>query len=156
MIENRSFYTVTDEPTAELYRAIIAEACHNCDRFSLVQRNELVFDEEATKFFVELHPHLLQERIVSEWPGTQLLGGQAVLREYRLTAATVAILARHVDGLYDWCQPSLPEDLVFWRPSAGPWLVAITHERDAYFDISPRERDELLRAIPALVELLSP
>lgn len=150
MNEQRRSYTVMHEPRAEQYRAILGEALRHCDRFSLVQRSDGITDESATRLLSELRPYLRQERSVSEWPGTTLLGGWAMLREYDLLGATVAILEQAAEGLYDWCQPSKPEDLVFWRPSNGPWLVTVAHERDAYFEITPAEREELLHAIPSL------
>jgi hypothetical protein len=150
MEEQRQSYTLTREPRADLYRAILGEALRRCDRVSLVQRSEGGLDASATRLLAELAPHLRQEQRVSAWPGTTLLGGQATLREYELVEATAAILARAAEGLYDWCQPSRPEDPVFWRPSGGPWLVTIAHERDAYFEITPEEREELLSAIPSL------
>ncbi|MBU6429644.1 MAG: hypothetical protein KGR26_11570, partial [Cyanobacteria bacterium REEB65] len=80
----------------------------------------------------------------------------ATLREYELSEVTVAILGAAVDGLYEWCQPRRPEDLVFWRRSNGPWLVTIAHERDAYFETTPEELKELLRQLPALSYLVEP
>lgn len=154
MNEQGRAYTITQEPRAELYRAILKEALQHCDRFSLVQRSEGILDESATKILADLHPYLRDERSVSEWPGTVLLGGRATLREYDLLEATVTILERAATGLYDWCQPSMPDDPVFWRPSNGPWLVTIAHERDAYFEITPTERDKLLRVIPSLSTLI--
>jgi hypothetical protein len=150
MNEKRQSHTIMREPRGELYRAILGEALQRCDRFSLVQRSEAGIDESATRLLAELGPHLRQQRSVSEWPGTSLLDGRATLREYDLLEATAAILARAAEGLYDWCQPSRPEDLVFWRRSDGPWLVTIAHERDAYFEMTRAEREELLRAIPSL------
>jgi len=150
MNEQRRTYTITHEPRAKLYRAILKEARRHCDRFSLVQRSEGTFDESATRILESLRPYLRDERSVSEWPGTVLLGGRATLREYEMQEATEAILERAATGLYDWRQPSMPDDPVFWRRSNGPWLVTIAHERDGYFEITPAERDELLRVIPSL------
>lgn len=154
MIEQRRSITVAREPKGVLYRGLLGEALRYCDRFSLVQRSECIIDESAKALLLELAPHLRQERTVSEWPGTKLLGGTASLFEYELCEASAAILGRAADGLYDWCQPGKPEDLVLWRASDGPWLVSIAHERDAYFEISSTERDELLQSIPALSEAI--
>jgi len=154
MSTQRRSFTVTQEPRGEQYRALLGEALRHCDRFSLVQRSECIIDEAAKKVLVELSPHLREERTVSEWPGTKLLGGTATLREYELSEASAAILGRVAEGLYDWCQPARPEDLVLWRASDGPWLVTIAHERDAYFEVTAAERDELFRAIPALSSVI--
>jgi hypothetical protein len=113
-----------------------------------VQRGGIRFAASAKALLAELAPHLRQEQSVSEWPGTRLLKGSATQREYELAAATVAILERAADGLYDWRQPARPEDPVFWRRAGGPWLVTIAHERDAYFEVTEAEREGLLRSLP--------
>jgi hypothetical protein len=155
MIEQESV-TITSEPRGELYRALLGEALRHCDHFTVVQRSERQIGESAETLLLELSSHLRQERAVTEWPGTKLLGGTATLREYDLSEASAAILARAVEGLYDWCQPERPEDLIFWRASGAPWLVSIAHERDAYLEVTPAERDELLRTLPALATALEP
>jgi len=153
MVERRAF-TLAQEPTGELYRSILAKALQHCDRFTLVQRRECIIDESAKKVFSELSGHLRQERDVSEWPGTKLLDDTAILREYELSEASVAVLGRVVEGLYEWCQPGRPEDPVFWRVSGGPWLVTIAHESDAYFEMTSAEHEELVRSVPALSAVL--
>jgi hypothetical protein len=149
MPAQRQSVTLAHEPRGDLYRALLVEALRLCNRFSLVQRGECIIDESAKAILAELSPHLREERSVSEWPGTRLLNGMAILREYELNEATAAILGRTA-GLYDWCQPSRPEDLTFLRTSRDPWLVTIAHERDAYFEVTPPEWEDLLRRVPAL------
>ena len=150
MTAQRQSVTLTREPRGDLYRALLVEALRQCNRFSLVQRSECIVDESAKALLAELSPHLREERSASEWPGTKLLSDTAILREYELSEATLAILGSAAAGLYDWCQPRRPEDLTFWRASREPWLVTIAHERDAYFEVTPAEWDELLRRVPAL------
>lgn len=150
MSAQRHSVTLAHEPRGDLYRALLVEALRLCNRFSVVQRSECILDESAKAVLAELSPHLREERSASEWPGTKLLIGAALLREYELSEATVAILGRVAAGLYDWCQPRRPEDLTFWRASREPWLVTIAHERDAYFEVTPAEWEGLLRRVPAL------
>jgi len=97
-----------------------------------------------------LEPYLRSERSVSEWPGTKLLNGTAVLREYELLEESSLILETAVHGLYEWSQPSRPEDLVLWRGDGEPWLVTIAHEHDAYFLLTPTECEDLLSAVPSI------
>jgi len=62
----------------------------------------------------------------------------------------VEVLTKSASGLYDWVQPSLPEDLCLLRPDETPWLVTISHERDAYLVLDAKEHVELVREIPEL------
>jgi hypothetical protein len=119
-----------------------------------VQRKGCGFDPEAEAILVDLSPALRQEREVSEWPGTRLLMGTALLREYELTERTRDALSRAVRGLYGWCQPARPEDLILWRADGEPWLVSIAHERDGYFWLTPSEALDLVSRLPALGSLL--
>lgn len=154
MNEHREAITLTREPRGEVYRALLSEALRHCHRFTLVQRRACILDASASALLSQLGPHLLEERTVSEWPGTKLLDGTATLREYEMRDESISILTRAVEGLYDWCHPARLEDPVFWRKSDGPWLVTIAHERDAYFELTPAERDDLLRTLPALSSVL--
>jgi hypothetical protein len=86
----------------------------------------------------------------SEWPGTKLLRGTARLLRYSLLADSGSILARLVSGLYDWRQPSMPEDLCLIRQSGEPWLVTISHERDAYLRMESDEWGSLVAEISGL------
>jgi hypothetical protein len=88
------------------------------------------------------------EREVSEWPGTRLLAGTAVLRDYELSEAMTSALGEAADGLYEWCQPSRPEDLVLWGGDGEPWLVTIAHERDGYLWLTPAEARDLVARLP--------
>jgi hypothetical protein len=150
----RQSVTISQEPRDELYRAILRESLQHCLRFSLVQATDRSIHDSAKLILSQLSPHLATEQIVSEWPGTRLLKGTATLRQYELCEASLTTLERAAQGFYDWCQPERPEDLVFWRPSNEPWLVTITHEQDAYFEVTPTEQDALVRAIPDLLSLI--
>jgi hypothetical protein len=59
-------------------------------------------------------------------------------------------LALAADGLFDWVEPRLPEDPCLLREDGTAWLTTIAHERDAYFTLTPEERDQLLREVPDL------
>ena len=63
---------------------------------------------------------------------------------------TAKILGEAVEGLFDWIEPELPEDLCILRPDGSPWLVTISHEQDAYFQLSDKEKGELTELVPDL------
>jgi hypothetical protein len=153
MSDQRSTFTVTAELRGSLYIAVLREALHHCSRFSLVERTMPVPGKSVAATSAQLSAYLLQERSVSEWPGTRLLRGSAILREYALSEASVEQLGA-VEGIYDWRHPDRPEDLILWRNAAEPWLVTIAHERDAYFKLTPGERQALVDKLPGLFPLL--
>lgn len=95
-------------------------------------------------------PHLRERRMVSEWPGTQLIGHEAELRQYFVTPSLVAALAGAVDRLYAWQEPDFPEDLCLYRDDGSPWLATIAHESDAYLTLHDDELDEVLKKVPGL------
>lgn len=150
MSDERRAYTITKELREGRYRAILQEGLRHCSRFSLVQRRECIMDDCGESLLRALEPYLRNERFASEWPGTKLLNGTAVVREYELVEESAKILETAVHGLYEWSQPSRPEDLVLWRRDGEPWLVTIAHEHDAYFLLTPTEHDQLSRAVPTL------
>ena len=134
---------------------LIDEGMRFCTLFSIVQRHEQGMEPEAVTLLSELKPFLRDEREVSEWPGTKLFAGMATLREYELTEPSHLVLIGAARGLYDWCQPRRPEDLVLWRAEGEPWLVSIAHERDGYLVLSPSEWGEIVERSPRLGRLAS-
>ena len=72
------------------------------------------------------------------------------MKEYDFVDGSADILVKAADGLFDWLEPRLPEDLCLLRSDGSPWLVTITHERDAYFVMSREEGLLLTSHIPSL------
>jgi hypothetical protein len=102
--------TVVEEPTNDTYRALLDFAAGIGSSFSLVWREQSKFDESAREVATLLKPDLVAESITDEWPGTRLLGHRATVRTYKLSENALAVLKR-AHGLYDWQEPSRPEDL---------------------------------------------
>jgi hypothetical protein len=98
--------------------------------FSLVWRDQLPFGPSAQAIELELSPYLLREERTSEWPGTQLLRHEAIVRHYKLCKESIRVLLKST-RLYAWLSPDLPEDLTFYMPDGIPWLTSIAHENDA-------------------------
>jgi hypothetical protein len=87
----------------------------------------------------------------SDWPGTSLLAGAALVNEYALEDASVSILTTTVAGLYEWVAP-LPEDLCLLRAGGAPWLVSVAHEQDAYIEATRGELRDLLSRHSVLLD----
>lgn len=147
----RQMYTLTQEPKGGQYLALLDQSLVYCTRFSLIQRPGIALEATGQQVLASLEEFLTAEKIVSEWPGTRLLSGAtATFREYELTKASLAVLKGAVTSLYQWQQPRLPEDLVFWGPSNQEWLVTIAHEGDAYMTLNESVYRSLTGALPDL------
>jgi hypothetical protein len=87
--------------------------------------------------------------MLSEWPGTRLLGrnDEARVLRYELNATTLERLAAAADRLYAWEHPGLPEDL-FLERAAMPWLTSIAHERAAFITMTSEEANALRGSVP--------
>ena len=112
----------------------------------------MALNPSAADALARLRKHEVSTREVAEWPGTTLWGGStAQLTEYSLNAELATDLAALAEGLYDWQQPDLPEDLGFLRLDGSAWLASIAHERDAYFVVSAEEEIELRALLPGVL-----
>ncbi len=147
----RETWDLLDEPAPAEYQSLLALATRYCREFSLVVQASPPLGVSGRAVLDRLRPFLVAERSASEWPGTQLLDGVATVYRFRLTLESAELLGRCSPGLFSWIQPDLPEDLCLFRSDSTPWLVTIGHERDAYFVISPDEREILVQEIPGLL-----
>jgi hypothetical protein len=110
----------------------------------LIVRPTVKLEASGEEALSRLRSHEVDRRTVSEWPGTRLrFGGSATLFEYKMNAGLVASLISIASGLYDWLQPKLPEDLGFLRADRTTWLASISHEHDAYIELSATEFERL-------------
>jgi len=74
----------------------------------------------------------------------------ATILTYHLSSELLVILQTVTNGLYQWVQPELPEDLCFIRPDGEPILITIAHECDAYLDVTEPEAEDFVVMIPGL------
>ncbi len=146
----RDHFSLIREPRGKLYRDILDYATRVCREALLVVGETIPLAASGNRVIEKLEPFLIERGMRSEWPGTKLLCDKAQVFRYSLNSECARILKESSSGLYDWCQPSLPEDLSFSRTHGDPWLVSIAHEKDAYFCLSDHEKALLLQAIPDL------
>lgn len=143
-------YTITQEPVGPVYHGLLGHAAAKGYLGLLVVGSELPLSPEGQNVLRELTPFIRQIIPSSEWPGTQLLGTTALVHYFTLCQAAALILQRSSDRLFQWLQPDLPEDLCLLKSLDEPWLVSISHERDAYLLLEEPELPELLKEIPGL------
>ncbi len=126
-------FNINKEPTGSLYLQLLQFALQRCYEFSLTWRNQLIFEDSAYKLETDLASFLIKSYESSEWPGTKLLNGSAKICRYRFTKESIKLLLR-VNSLYSWLSPKYPEDIIFYKHNGKPWLITISHERDAYIE----------------------
>jgi hypothetical protein len=140
------------EPRAQAYKCLIAVLATMAHRVLLVERDFMT--DPGKRFCSQLEAWCVSASRRSEWPGTQLMGGEtAVVREFSPSSEVVSSLQTTVDGLYEWLG-GLPEDLAFLREDGEAMMVAISHENDASIALRPAERDRLLRECPGIADCI--
>jgi hypothetical protein len=137
------------EPTGRTYTDLLTYAASRCESFSLVWRKQFHFETSARQIANSLRPFLISNLSTDEWPGTKLIGHEAIVRQYRVTDKSIKILGS-VNGLYSWLQPKLPEDLAFYLSDRIGWLASVSHECDAWFLDTSLSLDEIREHVPGI------
>jgi hypothetical protein len=146
--------SILNEPVGETYQQLINAALGRADTLLLVTRHSQPLNTSAIGILDELRPFTISVSQESEWPGTRLYDHTATVYKMRFCPEVVEIMKRAANCLFDWVRPGLPEDPCLLRSDGTPWLVTISHERDAYMCLTTDERAELLSLVPGLA--LSP
>lgn len=149
MTEKKSIYPVT-AITGDRYQQLVEAAQAHCGQFLCVVRPTIELTERAASFLDQCYPHIRSKTSESAWPGTQLLDETATIYKVDLVKRTRKLLVTFAEGLGDWQQPDLPEDLCFIGSTGAPWLVSITHEDYYYFELTKAEKLTLQRSLPWL------
>ena len=145
-------YDLLAEPRGEGYRKLLRASLDYGISFLLVVNPGIGhLADPGQRVMAELHPYLLSKDRKTQWPGTMLFGDEsALVSRFSLTPRTSAILGGAVEGLFEWIGPGFPEDLSILRADGSPWLVTISHERDAYLELRDWERATLTEHVPSL------
>jgi hypothetical protein len=92
-------FGLTKEPRDQAYGELLRAGLRVCERALLAIREPSWLDQRGERVLEDLSPYLIGSAERSEWPGTSLLAGTALVKEYALDEASVAILASAVTGL---------------------------------------------------------
>jgi hypothetical protein len=142
-------FDIVAEPQGQTYIDLINFAASRCSSFSLVWRDQFKFESSAYDIKFALKQFLLSNDRTDEWPGTKLVGHEAIVRRYRVADESVKLL--HVAcGLYSWLQPNLPEDLAFYTSEDRAWLASISHEGQAWFIDRSLRSSEIYAYVPQI------
>jgi hypothetical protein len=135
---------ILSEPRGAAYTRLLHLGLEYCDEALVVVRSSLELSEGAAHFLERIRPSIISTQLSKQWPGTALLDEEATLYGFSYNDFSMRLLASVSQGLYEWQQPSLPEDLcLFARFQHRPWLVTIAHESDAYVDVTPEVADRV-------------
>lgn len=131
---------IASDPKGKVYQDLINFAFHICDEFILVIRPDMTVSKYAKTVLVRLSPFLKEKREQLEWPGTRLgeRSKPVSVYYYRTEEAALKILLEVSESLHSWQQPTLPEDLCFFK-NRKPWLINSAHESQSYFSIDDKE-----------------
>jgi hypothetical protein len=146
-----STFDLDVEPNGDDYHGLLRVGAQACKSFGFVIRPGEALLDSATDLLKTLTPFSISDEMMSEWPGTRLLGpnDEARVLRYELNETSLGILAAAADRLYAWEHPRLPED-VFLERDSMPWLTSIAHERAAFIAITPEEASALRSSVPSL------
>ena len=132
----------TDEPRNAAYIRLVDFALRQCDKFSLVWREDLGHQKQKNVIAGKLQPFVLSEIETTKWPGTEILSGSANLCTYKLNEETAKIL-KIAKRLYQWEAPNFPEDLAIYTKTEDLWLVSIAHEQIGWLNTTSIPESEL-------------
>ena len=142
-------FDIVAEPKGQTYIDLLNFAAARCQSFSLVWRDQFKFGQSAYEIKHALRPFQLSNVRTDEWPGTKLIGHEAIVRRYRVSDDSVKLL-RGAGSLYSWLQPNLPEDLAFYSARDAGWLASISHEGRAWLLDESLAAEEVYAHVPGI------
>lgn len=151
---SRTIYNFINEPLNQDYYDLLGYSVIDCKHLLLVVRNSIQIDSEGKNIQLKLIPFLCNVSQKNEWPGTTLSNSNATIYKYYLNPECIAIIRKFSNRLYQWQQPTYPEDLCLLRDDDTPWLVSIAHESDGFLLLSKDEATRLLISLPKLQAII--
>lgn len=133
------------------YKKLLTILGRHSKTFALVIR-EPRKSLEAMKFIESLGKYLIKTEMVSEWPGTKLIGSEAKRSTFKVTDEAIKILLDSANSLNSWIEPDLPEDLSFFNENGSELFVSITHENDFWLALNAAQEKEFMSELNSLVD----
>lgn len=143
------------EPRGSEFRDLVNWLVPRSREFWLILREDRTPHSQADHVLASLSRWRISSDRVSEWPGTRLYSATATCYRHRCTPSPASALIELSEGLFDWQEPDLPEDLCFLASDQRPLLVSIAHEREAYLDLTAAEEAAFEKELPLLYRSLS-
>lgn len=141
-------YDVSGEDLAE----VIAFASSVAEYIGIIVGDGPV--SPATRSLLDgLAPHLVETGQVNQWPGTTLTGSRTATRYlFRGDGRVAELLIRHGASIDAWQAPTLPEDIHFLRADESVVFASVTHDADAWLEVTDSEMADLHRQSPGLLD----
>jgi hypothetical protein len=148
-------YVFTSEPEGAAYAELVEFCCSVASKMILVVRDPEKDSgariKEKLARLNEFHVEAVRAR---EWPGTILMGHDALVYSYRVAPGLQQVLQELATRLLEWLHPAAPEDLCFFRADGRVILVTTSHEGDAYLMLTEPEFQALKERAPHVVAIL--
>src|SRR6478672_11825295 len=142
--------TILSEPVGETYRDLINASLGHADTLLLVTRHSQPLSAAAVEVLETLRPFTVSETEENQWPGTTLYDHTATVYRIQFSTEVAQIMIGAASRLFSWIQPDLPEDPCLLRADETPWLATISHERDAFMQLTVDESTALRMRVPSL------
>lgn len=123
---------ITENVKGKRYKQLIDFLSKHCNRFAFVEDRRMMDIEEERLTYIHnmiayIDEHLVERKIQQEWETTKLVDDTAYVFYFNLNHATKQFLKDHSNSLFDWINPELPEDLMFFQDDKCI-LATCTHE----------------------------
>jgi hypothetical protein len=145
-----SWFDFVNEPGGAVLSNLFEALARISASVAVVVRDQLDVGESTKNLLARLEPHLVERSRVTSWPGTILYGSLATLHRFCANRSVLKELVSASTALYGWLQPALPEDPSFAREDGKTVFGSISHEREAWLEVSEEERGALVREMPGM------
>lgn len=135
----RSFTNVTGDAYIQLMTYLFEKS----QQFILVIRYDIILNDDINKIMEDLSPFLIKKVRQSCWANTDLCcedyDSQTIVHYFTPTKEALEIILNNTNNLFQWVQPSFPEDISFLID--GEYIFTSTaHEIEYMFIDIPKSR----------------
>ena len=154
-IDDIAPWRITEEPTGEVYRALLNLAASRCAMFSFTREIGSDLGEaglRVTSLLERFRVESEEEHRKRDAVRQEFLAGLrdvAFEQHYRLTTEGLEILAE-VRGLYSWVNPDLPEDLCFHLADGNLWLWSAARQKKSWIEDPGLDLEQIRASVPGL------
>jgi hypothetical protein len=137
----RPSYNIRSGQSATDYAVLLESVAPLATSFGLIVRsNSIQLSRRAISVMRSLENTVISMDEVTQWPGTELIGGRRSSRYvYRLEPTSLDVLIQSASSLFDWVNPELPEDLHLIRSDGTPVLGTVAQDDDAWVELDDQE-----------------
>lgn len=130
------YYHSRTNVTGDAYIQLMKFLFEKSHQFIIVIRDDIFKDKDINKIIEELSPFLIKKVRQGWWASTDLdledYDSPATVYFYNSTNEALDIVLNRSDNLFQWVQPSLPEDISFLIDGAY-FFTTTTHEKEYRF-----------------------